>query len=166
MNRVLERLASSHATGLIVVLLLHGAVLYGLWNMRMIPDVDEAVNVFVTLISPSSPPSAQSGQAARPAPEPPKPVKPTKPVKPAGMARMSLMPADSRASSSSSRARTFMGMSKSSTSALQRYRAPAVSPLFHEELPRFLPSAFIARGSTQQTDQLLPNGQVSISSLQ
>jgi protein TonB len=80
MNRILERLASSHATGLIVVLLLHGAVLYGLWNIRVIPHMDEAVHVFVNLISPPSPPSAQSGQEASATPEPPKPARPSKPV--------------------------------------------------------------------------------------
>jgi len=76
MNRVLERLASSHATGLLVVLLLHGAVLYGLWNIRVIPHMDEAVHVFVNLVSPPSPPSAQSGQGASPTTEPPRPIKP------------------------------------------------------------------------------------------
>ena len=75
MNRVLERLASSHATGLIVVLLLHGAMLYGLWNIRVIPHMDEAVHIFVNLISPPSHPPSQSGQGASPTPAPPKPIK-------------------------------------------------------------------------------------------
>ena len=85
MNRVLERLASSHATGLIVVLLLHGAVLYGLWNIHVIPHMDEAVHVFVNLVSPPSPPSSQSGQGARPTPEPPKPARSSKPVEQAAL---------------------------------------------------------------------------------
>lgn len=80
MNRVLERLASSHATSLIVVVLLHGAVLYGLWNIRVIPRMDEAVHVFVKLMGPPSPPSPQSGQGARPTPELPKPARSSKPV--------------------------------------------------------------------------------------
>lgn len=80
MNRVLERLARSHATSLIVVLLLHGAVLYGLWTIRVIPHMDEAVHVFVNLVSPSSPPSPQSGQGGGATPEPPKPARPIKPV--------------------------------------------------------------------------------------
>jgi len=85
MNRLLERLVSSHATGLIVVLLLHGAVLYGLWNIRVIPHMDEAVHVFVNLISPPSPPSPQSGQGARPTPAPPKPARSSKPVEQAAL---------------------------------------------------------------------------------
>jgi len=85
MNRVLERLANSHATGLIVVLLLHGAVLYGLWNIRVIPHMDEAVHVFVNLISPPSPPSAESGQGASPTPEAPKPLRPSTPVEQAAL---------------------------------------------------------------------------------
>jgi len=80
MNRVLERLASSHATGLIVVVLLHGAVLYGLWNIRVIPHMDEAVHVFVNLVSPPSPSPAQSGQEASATPAPPTPARPSKPV--------------------------------------------------------------------------------------
>lgn len=54
--------------GVLFVLVLHGAALYGLWSYRIIPTPDEAITLMVNLINP--PPPEQ--------PEPPKP-KPPKP---------------------------------------------------------------------------------------
>ncbi|HET9462927.1 MAG TPA: TonB family protein [Thiobacillus sp.] len=73
----------NHALALLLVLAVHGAVLYGLSSVRVIPHPSEAVTLFVTLISPpqpqpsSAPPTPASVQAkrARP-PEPPRQPKP------------------------------------------------------------------------------------------
>ncbi|OYZ25362.1 MAG: energy transducer TonB [Hydrogenophilales bacterium 17-64-34] len=59
------------AAGLLMVVALHGAVLYGLWSARVLPPPTEAVTLFVSFINP--PP--QSKPQAIPPPEPPKPVK-------------------------------------------------------------------------------------------
>lgn len=73
MNRLMGRLASPRAAGLLVVLGMHGAVLYGLWNLRVIPHPAETVTLFVNLISP---PPAES----RPQPIPPRrPIPPPRP---------------------------------------------------------------------------------------
>lgn len=61
------------AAALMVVLALHGAVLYGLWRVRLIPHPAEAVTLFVNLINPSP---TQPKPETLPAPEPPKPAKP------------------------------------------------------------------------------------------
>ncbi|MDP1644076.1 MAG: TonB family protein [Thiobacillus sp.] len=73
MNRVLERLDWNRAAGLLVVLVLHGAVLYGLWYVRVIPHPAETVTLFVSLINPPPP---ESRPKAIPPPKPP-----TKPIK-------------------------------------------------------------------------------------
>lgn len=67
MNRLLERLASPRAAGLLVVLLMHGAVLYGLWSIRVIPHPAETVTLFVNLINPPPP---ESRPEAIPPPKP------------------------------------------------------------------------------------------------
>lgn len=73
MNRLMERLASPRAAGLLVVLVMHGVVLYGLWNLRVIPHPAETVTLFVNLINPPPPES-------RPQPIPP-PSPRSKPIK-------------------------------------------------------------------------------------
>jgi len=74
MNRMLGRLDWNRAAGLLVVLALHGAVLYGLWHARVLPLPAEAVTLFVNLIYP--PPPQSRPKAIPPAePKPPKPVK-------------------------------------------------------------------------------------------
>ena len=73
MNRILERLDWNRAAGLLVVLVLHGAVLYGLWNIRVIPHPTETVTLFVSLINPPPP---ESSPKAIPPPKPPaRPIK-------------------------------------------------------------------------------------------
>ncbi|HWR77151.1 MAG TPA: energy transducer TonB, partial [Thiobacillus sp.] len=62
------------AAGLAVVITLHAAVLYGLWNHRLIPAPEEAVTLFVNFIPP---PRLQ--QKEPPRVDPPKPVKLDKP---------------------------------------------------------------------------------------
>lgn len=65
--------------GLLFVLLLHGAVLYGLWSYRIIPAPDEAITLVVNLINP--PPPEQPRQLQPEAPKPPK-VQPIEPPPP------------------------------------------------------------------------------------
>ncbi|HEY9097817.1 MAG TPA: energy transducer TonB [Thiobacillus sp.] len=69
MNESLERMDWNRAVGLLVVLALHGGVLYGLWSARLIPPPAEAVTLFVNLIHPPSAP-----RVTPPLP-PPSPVK-------------------------------------------------------------------------------------------
>lgn len=57
--------------GLLFVLALHGAGLYGLWSYRIIPTPDEAITLMVNLINPPPP-----EQPKPPKPEPPKPPPP------------------------------------------------------------------------------------------
>jgi protein TonB len=85
-----ERWDRSKAAALLLVLALHGALLYGLWSVRLIPPPAEAVTLFVNLITPAPPQPPQTRQetvppaAPRPAPasEPPRPVKSIKPEAP------------------------------------------------------------------------------------
>lgn len=60
--------------GVAVVLVLHGAALYGLWQHRLIPAPADAATVFVNFITPPQP-----RQREAPRVEPPKAVKPEKP---------------------------------------------------------------------------------------
>lgn len=62
-------------TGVLLVLAIHGLVLYGLWSYRLLPAQDEATTLFVSLINP--PPPAQK-KLEQP-PPPPKPLKRNKP---------------------------------------------------------------------------------------
>lgn len=68
MFEALHHLDRGKLFGLIFVLVLHGAGLYGLWSYRIIPTPDEALVLMVNLISPQAP--------EQPKPEPPKPPKP------------------------------------------------------------------------------------------
>lgn len=56
--------------GLLVVIVLHGVVLYGLWQQRLLPVPEQAATIFVNFIAP---PQAE---------QPPKPVKLAKPQQP------------------------------------------------------------------------------------
>lgn len=63
----------NRAAGLLVVLVMHGAVLYGLWIIRVIPRPAETVTLFVNLINPPPP---ESRPEAIPPPKPPaRPIK-------------------------------------------------------------------------------------------
>ena len=59
----LERLA-----GLLFVLALHAAALYGLWSHRLIPSPQDAVTLFVNFIAPPAPPKVE--EPTRPPPKP------------------------------------------------------------------------------------------------
>ena len=54
--------------GLILVLAIHGGLLYGAWSYKLIPPPNEAATLFVNLINP--PPK----KVEPPPPEPPKPI--------------------------------------------------------------------------------------------
>lgn len=64
-------------TGLLLVLVFHCAVLYGLWSYRLIPAPDEAVTLFVNFVNP--PPPQKKEPPPPPPPSPPKKVKLVKP---------------------------------------------------------------------------------------
>lgn len=67
----LANLKLEQVFGLVLVLALHGAGLYGLWSYHMIPTPDEAITLMVDLISPPAP--------KLPKPPEPEPAKPPKP---------------------------------------------------------------------------------------
>lgn len=56
-------------TGLLLVLALHAAALWGLWQYRLIPSPGEAVTLFVNFITPPAP-----ERKAEPKPPPPRPA--------------------------------------------------------------------------------------------
>lgn len=72
----MSRIKGEKLAGLLFVLALHGAALYGLWSYRIIPTPEEAITLMVNLINPPPP-----EQPKPPRPEPPKPPKP-EPLKP------------------------------------------------------------------------------------
>ncbi len=76
MPEISPRIKGEKLAGLLFVLVLHGAALYGLWSYRIIPTPDEALTLMVSLINPPPP-----EQPKPPKPEPPKLPKP-KPVEP------------------------------------------------------------------------------------
>ena len=63
----LNRLGWDKLSGVGLVLLLHGTLLYGAWSYRLIPAPDAAVTLFVDLINPPLPPKKE---------EPPRPPLP------------------------------------------------------------------------------------------
>ena len=87
-NTGLCRVDWNHALALLLVLAVHGAVIYGLWNTRVILPPSKAVTLFVSLVSPP-PPQAKRQAAPSRAPtgqpastNPSKPSKPAAPIKP------------------------------------------------------------------------------------
>ncbi len=62
----LERLA-----GLLFVLALHAAMLWGLWSHRLIPSPQDAATLFVNFIAPPAPPKVAE---IKPAPQKPRPI--------------------------------------------------------------------------------------------
>lgn len=66
----LRKLKQEQLIGLLFVLALHGAGLYGLWRYNIIPTPDEAVALMVNFINPPAP---EPEQPKPPEPEPPKP---------------------------------------------------------------------------------------------
>jgi len=70
MFEALYRLDRGKLFGMLFVLALHGAGLYGLWSYRIIPTPDEAITLMVNLINPPPP------EQPKPKPEPLKPPPP------------------------------------------------------------------------------------------
>ena len=66
----------NNRAGLLLVLLMHGAALYGLWNYRLLPAPQEAMTLFVNLINP---PPVPKKLEPPPPPQPPRTVKLVKP---------------------------------------------------------------------------------------
>ncbi len=77
MLKVMRNLKQEQLTGLLFVIALHGAALYGLWSYHIIPTPDEAITLMVNLINPAPP-----EQAKPPVSEPHKPQKIIEPPKP------------------------------------------------------------------------------------
>jgi protein TonB len=73
MHSSLTSLKREQLIGLLFVLALHGAALYGLWSYRIIPSPDEAITLMVNLINPPPP---EQPKPEPPKPEPPKPQPP------------------------------------------------------------------------------------------
>jgi protein TonB len=72
------RFAPERLAGLTLVIALHAALLYGLWQHRLIPGADEAVTLFVNFIAPPPPPEKKP--VIQPPPEPkPQPVEKPQP---------------------------------------------------------------------------------------
>lgn len=67
------RIKSEKLIGLLFVLVLHGAGLYGLWSYRIIPTPDEAITLMVNLINPPPPEQPKPPEPPKPVPPPPKP---------------------------------------------------------------------------------------------
>ncbi len=69
---LLFRFKPEQLIGLLLALSLHGAALYSLWSLRVIPSPDEAVTLFVSFINPAVPEK----------PMPPVPPKRPRPLEP------------------------------------------------------------------------------------
>lgn len=68
---------SASSIGLLFVVALHAATLWGLWQHRLLPDAQEAVTLFVNFITPPAPEKQE--EPKRPPPPKPKPVKEPQP---------------------------------------------------------------------------------------
>jgi len=70
------RLPLDRFGGLLFVLALHGAALWGLWSHRLIPTPEDAMTLFVNFIAPPAPPKAEE---PRQAPQKPRPIEKPEP---------------------------------------------------------------------------------------
>lgn len=61
---------AARATGLIVVLSLHAAALWGLWQHRLLPTPNEISTLFVTFIAPPAPEKKEEPKRPPPRPKP------------------------------------------------------------------------------------------------
>lgn len=82
MPEISHRMKSEKLVGLLFVLILHGAALYGLWSYRIIPTPDEAVTLMVNLINPPPPEQPKPPKSEQPKPPKPRPVEPPPPEHP------------------------------------------------------------------------------------
>ena len=76
MYKSLHSFKQEQMSGLLFVLALHGAALYGMWSYRIIPTPDEAITLMVNLINPIPP---EQPKPPKPKQEPPKPHPPDPP---------------------------------------------------------------------------------------
>lgn len=67
---------ADRAAGVLMVLALHGAALWGLWQHRLIPTPDEAVTLFVNFVAP--PPPEKKAEPRQIVPSKIKPVEPAR----------------------------------------------------------------------------------------
>lgn len=81
MERQPARFGWNHVVALLVVLAVHGGVLYALSSVRMTPQPSETAPLFVTLIAPAPPQPKPRVIPPTPAPKPPAPPSAPKPVK-------------------------------------------------------------------------------------
>lgn len=68
------RFPLERVTGLAVVLALHAAALYGLWQHRLLPSPREAMTLFVNVVAPPAPEKKYEQPRRPPAPKASKPV--------------------------------------------------------------------------------------------
>lgn len=75
----LHSLKREQLIGLLFVLALHGAALYGLWSYRIIPTPVEAITLMVNLINPPPPEQPKPPKLEPPKPQMPRPPDPPPP---------------------------------------------------------------------------------------
>jgi protein TonB len=73
------RLRPEQITGLLFVLLLHAAALYGLWSHRLLPSPIDAATLFVNFIAPPTPPTPPKAEVPKPPPPKPRPMEKPQP---------------------------------------------------------------------------------------
>ncbi len=78
MLKLLRNLKREQLIGLLFVLALHGAALYGLWSYRIIPTSVEAITLMVNLINPQPPDKPKPPQPEPPRQPMPRPIEPPK----------------------------------------------------------------------------------------
>jgi len=77
MKRIIDLIGIERATGLVLVLALHAAVLWGLWQHRLLPTPDDVATLFVNFIAPL--PSEKKEEPRHPPPPKPKPIEKPQP---------------------------------------------------------------------------------------
>lgn len=81
---MIEKAGVERAAGLIIVLALHAAALWGLWSHQLLPTPQEVTTLFVNFIAPPVPPKVEAAPRP-PKREPPRP-RPTEPPQPRQLA--------------------------------------------------------------------------------
>lgn len=75
MSSLARKSAPERWIGLVVVALLHGVVLYGMWSYKLLPTPKDAATLFVNFINPPAPPKPKEEPPPPPQVQPPKEVK-------------------------------------------------------------------------------------------
>ncbi|MDP2168942.1 MAG: energy transducer TonB [Rhodocyclaceae bacterium] len=76
-DRFAESFRPERAAGLLLVVALHAAALWGLWQHRLLPAPQDALTLFVNFITPPAP--EKQAEPRRPPPPKPKPVEKPQP---------------------------------------------------------------------------------------